>query len=346
MHGRGRSPDVEDEAQEEEVEPEAEMDPNEFFEIVGSAPARNTSRCTEQTRYLVRFREVEECNRPDQLLERVLDAIYSQLLEGRPTPKLIGLSLQPPDFQAPYNIPLRGLEQNSSAVIAAAIQDLALRYPTLDPFSGTCEIKVSIVWPLSATAAASSGPSAVGPSGACSTLPPEEDGGETPAVASHQQLAPKRCQSLWAVSNPQDRWCLPRAVYMGCVFHRLLPVPAEVLEQSGSNTRIAAAPHVPKKFLQQQQQLHTPHVVQMMTEAGIPEDLEFYGLPEARLLQTWLTQQFGLDSVRLIILGYEQQYRVVFRGVDHPTRINLCIYLQQKHYSFVGRPEQLFNVCI
>jgi hypothetical protein len=242
MFGLGRSPDV-DETQEEEPEAEAEEDPNEFFEIVGSAPACNTSRCTEQTRYLVRFREVEECNRPDQLLERVLDAIYKELLDGRPTPKLIGLSLQPPDFQDPYNIPLRGLEQNSPAVIAAAIQDLALRYPTLDPFSGTCEIKVSIVWPLSATAAASSGLSAVGPSGACSTLSPE-----------------------------------------------------------------------------------------------------FYGLPEARLLQTWLTQQFGPDSVRLIILGYEQQYRVVFRGVDHPTRINLCIYLQQKHYSFVGRPEQLFNV--
>jgi hypothetical protein len=307
MSGRGRTPHEDDAPEEEAEEAEAEEDPNEFFEIVGSAPARNTSRCTEQTRYLVRFREVEECNRPDQLLERVLDAIYKELLDGRPTPKLIGLSLQPPDFQAPYNIPLRGLEQNSPAVIAAAIQDLALRYPTLDPFSGTCEIKVSIVWTLSATAAAASGPNVVGPSGACSTLAPE-DGGETPAVAAHQQLAPTRCQSLWAVSNPQDRWCLQRAVYMGCVFHRLLPVPPEVLQLRGSNNRIAAAAHVPKKFLQQQQQ-HTPHVVKMMAEAGIPEDLEFYGLPEARLLQTWLTQQFGPDSVRLIILGYE--YRVV-----------------------------------
>jgi hypothetical protein len=199
MSGHGRSPvAVEDEAHEVEAEPEAEEeDPNEFFEIVGSAPARNTSRCTEQTRYLVRFREVEECNRPDQLLERVLDAIYKELLDGRPTPKLIGLSLQPPDFQAPYNIPLRGLEQNAPAVIAAAIQDLALRYPTLDPFSGTCEIKVSIVWPLSATAAASSGPSVVGPSGACSTLSPE-DGEETPA--SHHLSSPTGAQG--GLSSP------------------------------------------------------------------------------------------------------------------------------------------------
>jgi hypothetical protein len=81
-----------------------------------------------------------------------------------------------------------------------------------------------------------------------------------------------------------------------------------------------------------------------MAEASLNLDLQFYGLQEAALLQQWMAGRFGQDRVRLIILSYEHQYRMVYRGVDHPTGVNLCLYLQQQHYCFIGRPEQLFNV--
>jgi hypothetical protein len=102
-----------------------------YFELIGSEPARNTARNTEQIRFAVRFKNVDDCEHPDQLLEMVLSAIFVRLLEGRPPAKLIGLSLQPDDFQQPYNIPLRDPQQNTPAVIAAAILDFQRRYPTL-----------------------------------------------------------------------------------------------------------------------------------------------------------------------------------------------------------------------
>jgi hypothetical protein len=310
-----------------------------YFELLGSEPARNTARNTEQIRFAVRFKNVDDCERPDQLLEMVLNAIFERLLEGRPPAKLIGLSLQPDDFQQPYNIPLRDPQQNTPAVIAAAILDFQRRYPTLGLFNGGCQIKVNIVWPLNpAAAVAGNADDEAGPSGACSLLPAEDD---SQAAADHTQMAPRRCQSLWTVVNPMDRWCLPRSVYMGAVFHALLPVPVEILAAGGQH--VATAPHVPRRFLQQQQ-LHTPYVRDMMEEAGLAMDLQFYGLTEAAILQAWMTQRFGLDRVRLIILSYEHQYRMIYRGVDHPTHINLCVFIQQKHFAFVGRPEQLFNV--
>jgi hypothetical protein len=231
----------------------------------------------------------------------------------------------------------------------------------MDPFSGCCQVKVNIVWPLApAATAGTSGsnnggssaaafPDTVRPSGACSLLLPEA-AEEAQLVAEHAQLAPRRCQSLWTVVNPLDRWCMVRSVFLGLVYHWLLPVPAEFMAArgprgGGAADRLASAPHVPSHFLERQE-LHKVYILQIMAEAGINLDLQFYGLQEEGLLQQWMVGRFGQGRVRLIIMSYEHQYRMVYRGVDHPTEVNLCLYLQQQHYCFIGRPELLFNVCL
>jgi hypothetical protein len=323
MYGRGRS-----------AEQRGRRDERPYFVILSSEPSRNRSRRTEQLRYSVKFRRVEEAERPDRLLESVLEALFQRCMQGRPQPKLLGISLQPPDFQQPFNVPLRPPLQNSAAAIATAIQDLQRRYPNLEMFSGATEIKVNIVWELAVS----------DPSGGCSLLPEEEE--EERTAAEHRQLAPIRLQSFWRVQNPDDRWCLCRSLYLGLIFHRLLPVPIEFLHGPGavSGPRMAAAAvHVPKRFLEEQNQ-HTGKIREMMLAAGLCLNKPFYGRDDASLLQQWLNALFGNHRVRLIIISREDQYRVTFRGADQPAEINLCIYIEKGHYSFLGRPEQLFNV--
>lgn len=83
---------------------------------------------------------------------------------------------------------------------------------------------------------------------------------------------------------------------------------------------------------------------QILTAAGVPRDLQLYGPSEAQRIQHWLDNQMGVGEVRLVIFHREQAFRVLWKG-DRPARFTISLVLQDGHYAFIQRPEQLFRVC-
>jgi hypothetical protein len=97
---------------------------------------------------------------------------------------------------------------------------------------------------------------------------------------------------------------MARAIFVGIVFHKLRQVPQQFFAaRRGGGDRLAAAPHIPTAFIRDQQS-HTVYVLEMMRQAGVNENLDFYGLNEAPLFQQWLTHQFGIGGVRLSYYYY------------------------------------------
>jgi len=106
-----------------------------------------------------------------------------------------------------FGIPLRPIEQNNPMVIAEAILRYHEQYNTaLDIFNGNTRMKVYAVWPLDEQQALANAAPLVG---SCS-------------AQEHLQITP-RCQSLVKVYNPDDRFCMARAVLIGLKYREFMP---------------------------------------------------------------------------------------------------------------------------
>lgn len=139
-----------------------------------------------------------------------------------------------------------------------------------------------------------------------------------------------KCTSLVRIQNPNDRWCLARAVDIGLA-HRKSLKPG-----SGGKAWFKAQCI--------QQYARAERARRIMQEAGIPLNLQFYTLEHVDAIQQRLNQLVGGEGkIRLVVFKKESQYRIVYKGEGRAARFNLCLLLEGDHFSYIGRPEQLFK---
>lgn len=79
----------------------------ELFVIERTTPMRNLSRNTRGEVCEIRFRELEEAERPDVLMSTLIQHLLDRVCEGRAPPLLVGLQLHPPGFDRPFVVRLR-----------------------------------------------------------------------------------------------------------------------------------------------------------------------------------------------------------------------------------------------
>ncbi|KAL3086897.1 hypothetical protein niasHT_030976 [Heterodera trifolii] len=122
---------------------------DECFVIERSTAMRNVPRNTRGEICELRFLPLEEAQRPDLLMEAIVQQLLDRVLAGHPRPSMVGLQLHPPGFDRPYVIGLRPPEQNNAAALAAAIERLNEQSAAgIDLLAGTTVTKVLAVWPL------------------------------------------------------------------------------------------------------------------------------------------------------------------------------------------------------
>ncbi|KAL3078712.1 hypothetical protein niasHT_035481 [Heterodera trifolii] len=206
------------------------------FVIERTTPMRNTLRNTRGELCEIRFLPLEDAERPDLILETLIQPLLDRVLEGYSPPMLVGLQLHPPGFDRPYVIRLRPPEQNNAAALAAAIERLNEQSAAgIDLLAGTTVTKVLAVWPLESIRADA------------------QRGGGCDFDAEHH--VSNTVQSLVRVVNPNDRHCLARAVLLG--------LRDRETRQPNGGGRDAFAAYAAR------QNHHGPEAVALLTRAGI-----------------------------------------------------------------------------
>ena len=151
---------------------------------------------------------------------------------------------------------------------------------------------------------------------------------------------PIRCQSLVRVINPEDRFCLARAILIGLKWFL-------TFEQNGSSAEF--------KTYCANQAMHGPDARQLLLDAGISISLSIYGIQEVQQIQQHLLQRFGTKRIRLVIFssdGQQQQqqqyqFKLIWKGWDDgAAETNICLLHHRNHFSFIGKPSQLFKAII
>jgi len=89
----------------------------------------------------------------------------------------------------------------------------------------------------------------------------------------------------------------------------------------------------------------------MIQNSGMSLFKEWYGgAMDFESIQYYLDTEFGgPGKIRLVVFSYEHQNRIIYKGCKENIErraadFNLCLYLQDRHFSFLGRPQQLFKV--
>lgn len=122
---------------------------NDAFEIESRAFTSSRSRNTRTEVATIRFRPLEEQARPDLVLPALIERLLDRVLHGLPPPLRVGLQLQPPSFAEPFVVPLRPLQQNNPAALAAAIERLNEQSGAgINLLNGETQTRVYAVWPL------------------------------------------------------------------------------------------------------------------------------------------------------------------------------------------------------
>ncbi|KAL3093884.1 hypothetical protein niasHS_004724 [Heterodera schachtii] len=281
------------------------------FVIERTTPMRNTMRNTRGEVCEIRFLPLEDNERPDLVMESLIQHLLDRVLEGHSSPMLVGLQLQPPGFDRPYVIRLRPPEQNNAAALAAAIERLNEQSAAgIDLLSGTTVTKVLAVWPLESVRA-------------------DAQRGGVCDLDNEHHLSHK-VQSLVRVVNPNDRYCLARAVLLGlCDRETRMP-------NGGGREALNA-------YARRQNQ-HGTQAIHLLTRAGVPVDKHMYTLEDVEQLQQYINNENGVGQIRLVVFEKEQEYRIVFKGEGTAARFNLCILLERGHFNYIGQIAQLFKV--
>uniref|UniRef100_A0A914MW89 Uncharacterized protein n=1 Tax=Meloidogyne incognita TaxID=6306 RepID=A0A914MW89_MELIC len=261
-----------------------------YFVIERIEPFASQSRNTRGEIAHIRFNNLADHPRPDLALTTLIEQLLDRVLTGRPAPLRVGLQVQPPNFHHPFTVPLRPVEQNNAAALAAAIERLnEISQAGIDLLSGTTTTKVVAVWPLT---------------GQRTNNPATQSGSHVPTGSCNldqEHAVSSRCRSIVRVHNPNDRYCLARAVVIGLTKIRLV-------DQGDANN---GAAHF-RAFCQQQEQ-HVIFVNYLMNISGLPNGLQEYSLEHVAILQRWLNQYYGEGHTRIVVFQKEQQYRIVFK---------------------------------
>ncbi|KAL3087850.1 hypothetical protein niasHS_009588 [Heterodera schachtii] len=281
------------------------------FVIERTTPMRNVPRNTRGEICELRFLPLEDAQRPDMLMEVLIQHLLDRVLDGHPPPSLVGLQLHPPGCDRPYVIRLRPPEQNNAAALAAAIERLNEQSAAgIDLLAGTTVAKVLAVWPLEPIRA------------------DPQRGGGCDLDAEHH--ASHSVQSLVRVVNPNDRLCLARAVLLG-----LRDRETRMAGGGGHAAFTAYASH---------QEQHGRDAEELLTRAGIPIDQRMYTLLDVARLQRMLNTTNGVGQIRLTVFEKEREYLIVYKGHGMAAKFNLCLLLERGHFNYIGRIEQLFDV--
>ncbi|KAL3114415.1 hypothetical protein niasHT_017279 [Heterodera trifolii] len=281
------------------------------FVIERTTPMRNTIRNTRGELCEIRFLPLEDAQRPDLVLETLIQHLLDRVLEGHPPPMLVGLQLHPPGFDRPYVIRLRPPEQNNASALAAAIERLNEQSAAgIDLLAGTTVTKVLAVWPLEPIRADA------------------QRGGGCDFDAEHH--VSNTVRSLVRVVNPNDRHCLARSVLLGLR-------DRETRQPNGGGRDTFAA------YAGRQDQ-HGAPAVDLLRNAGLPVDKQMYTLEDVEQLQRWIINEYGVGQIRLVVFEKEQEYRIVFKGEGVAAHFNLCLLLERGHFNYIGRIEQLFKI--
>uniref|UniRef100_A0A915NGW1 Uncharacterized protein n=1 Tax=Meloidogyne floridensis TaxID=298350 RepID=A0A915NGW1_9BILA len=130
---------------------QSDINMNNYFTIERVTEFNSRSRNTYGQICHIRFNPLEDHPRPDLALTSLIEQLLDRVLAGRPAPLRVGLQVQPPNFHHAFTIPLRPLDQNNPAALAAAIERLnEISAAGIDLLSGTTITKVVGVWPLDA----------------------------------------------------------------------------------------------------------------------------------------------------------------------------------------------------
>ncbi|KAL3124861.1 hypothetical protein niasHT_001064 [Heterodera trifolii] len=263
----------------------------ECFVIERSTAMRNVPRNTRGEICELRFLPLEEAQRPDLLMEAIVQQLLDRVLAGHPRPSMVGLQLHPPGFDRPYVIGLRPPEQNNAAALAAAIERLNEQSAAgIDLLAGTTVTKVLAVWPLDSIRA-----------------DPQRGGACDRDVEHHVS---NNVQSLVRIHNPNDRLCLARAIILG--------MHDRETRMAGGGGKAAF-----NLFASRQDQ-HGPAAAQMLTRAGIAANRDMYTLDDVQRLQQWLNNQHGVGQIRLAVFEKEQEYRILIEDWRRDSTFALC----------------------
>ena len=84
---------------------------------------------------------------------------------------------------------------------------------------------------------------------------------------------------------------------------------------------------------------------QLLLDSGVSTNKDVYDLNDAIKIQELLNHRYAEDEIRLIIFSSEHNKRIVWKGwANKPALYNLCLYLDAGHFSFVCKPQHIFNV--
>ncbi|KAL3122352.1 hypothetical protein niasHT_000571 [Heterodera trifolii] len=319
--------------------------------VCGSAPSVEVARCEAVE---VALNGWAGARRPDTLLAQCIAHLLDRVLAGRGRPLRIGMSCQPPQFASHYHISHRAPEQNTAAAMAAELERLAAQSAGgVDLFGCTVLFRISAVWPLERNSGTKEGEGRVavggegGGGGAADFLARflvqvknnvyffHRAGAGACAADEREARGSVRCRSFFPVVNPDDTWCLARAVVLGLAdrhFQHLY----------GADSQQATA-HLRTFWLAQ----HGPGGVQaarqLLNMVTLPLDQNDYGVADAQRLQQALDTQLGAQHVRLVIFEREHGCRVLWKAPNR-AHFNICLLLQRNaHYGYIQRPQQLFR---
>ena len=146
---------------------------------------------------------------------------------------------------------------------------------------------------------------------------------------ANDHTLPFRLDSLVRVENPNDRWCLARAIIIGLRYR-----------ECGEN-------RMEPNFLSYigNQRYHVIVARRLLSDAGIPTTKDFFTLEDASKIQTLLNARFGSQEVRIVIFSSAKNNGIIWKGWNgRPAKFNLWLYHRQDHFSFLSSPKALLKV--
>lgn len=140
-------------------------------------------------------------------------------------------------------------------------------------------------------------------------------------------------RSLVRIHNPQDRWCLARALVLGLadwLYTHQQQRPLQHFRQFADGQQGDAGAHL---------------AVRLLHAAGLPLTRQLYGSNrDFWALQRLLDRRCGGEGrVRLVVLERSIGFRVRWKG-PRVAEHTLCVLLHRQHYCYVQRVEQVFQV--
>ncbi|KAL3071911.1 hypothetical protein niasHS_016512 [Heterodera schachtii] len=269
--------------------------------------------------------ERTECRSRNTRCEAVecIAHLLDRVLAGRGRPLRIGMSCQPPQFASPYHIPHRAPEQNTAAAMAAELERLAAQISRRRrPVRRHCFVPHQRCVAIGAQQRNNVYLFHRAGAGAC-------------AVDEREARGSVRCRSFFPVVNPDDAWCLARAVVLGLADRRFQHL-------YGADSQQATA-HLRTFWLEQHGHGGEQAARQLLNMATLPLDQNDYGVADAQRLQQALDTQLGAQQVRLVIFEREHGCRVLWKAPNR-AHFNICLLLQRNaHYGYIKRPQQLFR---